>query len=140
MTACPYCNAPAILHPSSAAFYRGRDYGPVWACAPCEAWVGCHKGTNNPLGTPANATTRRLKVRAHAGFDALWQAKMARDGLRKGHARALAYKWLAESLTIEPAKCHIGMMLDGDLQRVIALCEPYAQRIAPACAVAGATR
>lgn len=66
---CPYCERPAEFLASSARVYHGRDYGPVWACLPCAAWVGCHKGTTQPLGRLANAELRKAKMAAHAAFD-----------------------------------------------------------------------
>lgn len=129
MTDCPYCGSRAVLFESSAQFYGGRNFGPVWVCEPCDAWVGCHPGTTNPLGTPANATTRKLKVRAHAAFDPLWKAKIERDKVSKKKARSAAYAWLSRELGIPGELCHMGMMRDEDLERVIALCEPYAARL-----------
>ena len=128
---CPYCQQPAQLRDYSAHLYHGRDYGPVWECVPCQAWVGCHKGSVLPLGTPANAATRKLRVRAHAEFDPIWRAKAERETAPKarGRARAAGYAWLSEQLGIPSAKCHIGMMSDADLQRVIDLCAPYAERL-----------
>lgn len=66
---CPYCSSAAVFHPRSDSFYNGHDYGPVWACVPCEAWVGCHPDSNRPLGIPTRSRTRKLKVKAHAVFD-----------------------------------------------------------------------
>ena len=122
---CSYCNAPAVFHASSAAVYGGRDYGPVWACTPCQAWVGCHGTTDKPLGRLANKALRQAKMAAHAAFDPIWQAKQRRDGLIKGHARGKGYKWLAAQLGIEPAHCHVGMMNEGMCRRVVEVCQPF---------------
>lgn len=70
-----------------------------WRCEPCGAYVGCHGLSQNPLGTLADAETRKARNQAHAAFDPLW-----RSGRMK---RTAAYQWLAEQLGIEFADCHI---------------------------------
>lgn len=122
---CSYCRQRAVLHQSSAFLYSGRDYGPVWHCAPCSAWVGCHPGGSKPLGRLANAALRRAKSTAHSAFDRLWKAKMKRDGVAKGKARGLGYKWLAEQMDMTPADCHIGHMDEAQCMRVVEICRPY---------------
>lgn len=116
---CPYCQGWCKLHTTG--------YGPVWACTPCDARVGCHKGTTQPLGTPANAELRTLRMNAHAAFDPLWKRKAQRGTARK-EARFAGYMWLARELKMEPNLCHIGMMGPEDCKRVIALCEPWTKR------------
>ncbi len=127
---CPRCSAVAKFYPTSVLFYpNGADYGPVWACQPCDTWVGCHKGTNRPLGILANSMHRRAKMLAHKHFDALWRAKMKQPGWTQQRARAAAYKWLAEHLQIPRSECHIGMMTEAQCHQVVALCRPIADRV-----------
>lgn len=112
---CPYCQGAPTLHQSNAAFYRsGKDYGPLWACAPCKAWVGCYPGTTKPLGRLANAELRGLKMQAHDAFDPLWR--------RSNQTRAQAYFWLAQRLGIKPQHCHIGEFDLEQCRRVIEIC------------------
>jgi zinc-finger-containing domain len=122
---CDYCGGPAEFLPESRRLYRGKDWGPVWHCAPCGAWVGCHPGTTRPLGRLADADLRWAKAKAHEVFDPLWRARMTRDGLRQGHARAKAYRWLAAQLGIERSACHIGMFDLPTARRAIEICSPY---------------
>jgi hypothetical protein len=96
---CPYCGGHPKLADSQEIY--GKSYGPMWICRPCGAYVGCHKGTNKPLGTLANAETRELRKRVHAMFDPLWKS-------RRIH-RTNAYGALAEEMRIERRHCHIGM-------------------------------
>lgn len=124
---CPYCGNGAKFSETSSHLYS-RDYGPVWECAPCRAWVGCHPG-GKPLGRLANAELRRHKMAAHDVFDPLWKRRMERDGLRKGHARAKGYKWLAEQLGINRKDCHIGMFDVETCLRVIAICRPFSKKV-----------
>ena len=126
---CPYCMKPADFFESSASVYHGRDYGPIWNCIPCEAWVACHKGTTTPLGRLADKTLRKAKIEAHAAFDPLWQAKQRKANISKGHARGKGYKWLAEQLKLDPKDCHVGMFDVATCKRVVEICKPFADRL-----------
>ena len=126
--ACPYCHRPATFLPSSESIYHGRDYGPVWICKPCDAWCGCHPGTNRPLGRLANAELRAAKIRVHAAFDPIWKNRLAEKSAidpryTKGMARGGRYKRLAELLGIPKERCHIGEFDVELCMRAIAVCE-----------------
>jgi hypothetical protein len=86
-----------------------------WQCAPCDAFVGCHKNSKDhkPLGTIANAETREWRKRAHSIFDPLWKS---------GHmSRRAAYDWLADSLGYRPGHAHISWMTSAECARVVEL-------------------
>ena len=119
---CPYCGKMATFERDSSCVYR-RNYGPIWRCATCAAWVGCHKGTTRPLGRLANEELRRARISAHAHFDRIW--KFENTGRNK------AYQWLAEALEIDMAKCHIGHMDVAQCRRVVEACR--ARREAQSC-------
>jgi hypothetical protein len=125
MKTCRYCLLPAQLlkHGDEGYPYPRKDYGPVWACTPCGAHVGCHPGTENALGGLANAELRAAKMAAHAAFDPLWRAKMARDDCSKSHARKSGYRWLAQQLGIPYKKTHIGEFDLDECQRVVEVCK-----------------
>jgi hypothetical protein len=125
---CPYCGERAQLLTNSAKIYQGRDYGPVWICWSCEAWVGVHKGSLRPLGRLANAALRQEKIKAHSMFDRLWTWRHIRwvyadvevpNYVLVSIARKRAYLWLAEHLGISPADCHIGMFDIHQCRRVV---------------------
>ena len=59
---CDYCGRPAQL--TDSAIVYGRSYGLIYYCAPCQAWVGVHKGTTTPLGRLANHELREWKKAA----------------------------------------------------------------------------
>lgn len=121
---CRYCKHPApALNHGDAGYPYSRSYGPIWTCVPCQAWVGCHPGTETPLGGLANAELRAAKIAAHATFDPLWKRKMIRDQCTKGQARRAGYKWLAEQMGIEFKKCHIGYMNLDECAKVVEICE-----------------
>lgn len=73
---------------------------PFWKCHACGGYVGCHKGTNKPLGSPATEYLRRCRSDAHRAFDPLWQSGQLK--------RKQAYRMLAAFMEIEPWTCHIG--------------------------------
>lgn len=130
---CPYCGNPANLVGGDVIYPRRPDLRDrwFWSCAPCGAYVGCHRGDGGmvPLGQLANSTLRRAKQSAHAVFDPLWEEKMRREKITKKHARGKAYAWLAEQLGIEPAATHIGMFDEETCARVVAICGPFARRL-----------
>lgn len=111
---CPYCGGQARLVGGQEIYPQRLDLHALkfWQCAPCDAYVGCHKmdarvdgvvsdGTI-PLGRLANAELRKAKSRAHAAFDPLWKSRAM--------TRRQAYAWLADGLGINKSSCHIGMM------------------------------
>src|SRR5574337_856173 len=53
---CRYCKGEVKLV-NNAEFYKGREYGwPLaYYCSSCGARVGCHPGTDIPLGSLADA-------------------------------------------------------------------------------------
>lgn len=120
---CIECGKMASLTTGREVYPHREDLWakPFYRCA-CGAYVGCHPGTDIPLGYPAGPHTRRARSAAHAAFDPLWLAKSKQPGMTKGKARGLGYKWLAEALGIEPAACHISHMDAATAQRVVALC------------------
>ena len=111
---CPYCKIPSVLIESKEVY--GKDYGKLYICNKCQAYVGCHKGTENALGRLANKELRRLKMEAHKYFDQLWKGKKNRK-----KARTEAYRWLSRNLVIQPEFTHIGMFSENTLIKVIEL-------------------
>ena len=124
---CPYCGQAARLMLDSSPIYHGRNFGPLWICDDCQAWVGTHKTSKRhaPLGRLANAELRAAKTKAHAAFDPLWKRKMQRDGCKQYEARAAAYAWLSEKMAIPAADTHIGMFDLAQCAQVVALCSPF---------------
>lgn len=126
---CRYCLNPAVLlRVREAGYPYFKDYGPTWVCVLCGAWVGCHPGSERPLGGLANAELRAAKQAAHAVFDPLWQRKIEKDGCSKGQARRAGYKWLSEQLGIPYKKTHIGYMNVEECKRVVEVCTEPSKR------------
>lgn len=114
---CPYCQRDAAkvtgkqIYPHRPDLYAKTFY----ECDPCDAYVGCHPGTDTPLGRLADAELREEKMRAHAAFDPIW-----RSGSKK---RGSAYAWLADQLGIDKKECHIGMFDVAMCRRVVEVCK-----------------
>lgn len=114
---CPYCGCKSklvkgdVIYPHRQDLYKLNFYM-------CEynhdrAYVGCHKGSSNPLGRLASAELRKLKSEAHQAFDPIWRQKYM--------TRSEAYQWLADSLGIPKPHCHIGMFDESTCKRVYTL-------------------
>lgn len=111
---CPYCKREAEFLSNSQEVYNGHDFGPIYLCRPCWAWVGCHKDTLRPLGRLANNKLRQARQAAHNAFDPIWKSKRL--------TRGSAYKWLSDQLGLPLAKTHIGMFGPEKCQRVVNIC------------------
>lgn len=111
---CPYCGKQAIYVDSKVVY--GRSYGMLYLCRPCNAYVGCHKGTDQPLGRLADAELRKWKRAAHSAFDPLWK-----HGRFKGY-RNVAYAWLAKRMGLPAQSAHIGMFDVDECKKVIKIC------------------
>jgi hypothetical protein len=118
--------APAtIVYPNRADLWAHEDGGErwFWLCSSCWAYVGVHRASLKPLGSPAGKETRLARADAHAAFDPLWRKRMALSGISQTKARNRGYKWLAEQLGIEnPKHCHIGWMDAATARRVVEIC------------------
>lgn len=109
---CPYCkNLPVLCHYEDKLYPYRQDYGPVWVCCGCDAFVGCHKGTAIPLGFLANKAYRDARVYAHSMFDQIWK-----NGEMK---RGEAYKRMAEILDIPIEHAHISQLSIPQLGKLV---------------------
>jgi hypothetical protein len=124
MKTCNYCLKPAelIKHGEPGYPYPHVNYGPVWACRPCDAWINCYPGTENSMGALANADLRAAKHAAKAAFTLIWRAQMARDGCSKSQARKAGYRWLSEQLGLRYHQTAIGDFDLEQCQRVVEVC------------------
>lgn len=101
---CDYCGRHAELHGGLAVYPDRKDLEDrqFWVCWPCNAWVGCKKGTDEPYGELADEELREARISAHKAFDPIWQNElMTKDA---------AYSWLAEVLGLPREDCQIGLL------------------------------
>lgn len=112
---CDYCGEKServtgrVIYPHRPDLYHKIFY----RCpGTCDAYVGCHPGTDKALGRLANAELRRAKNEAHAAFDPIWRSRTMK--------RAEAYRWLRHELGMTAEACHIGMFDVATCRRVVA--------------------
>ena len=114
---CPECDSSMVLKQKE----NGDNY---YGCSKdgCKSYLGCHPGTTDPLGTPAVARVRYLRIRCHRRFDRLW---------KEGHyTRDKAYKWLAAWFNLTEDQAHIGMFDEEKCLRLLVLLDDfYASRV-----------
>lgn len=114
---CRYCEKEADLVGGDVIYPHRPDLREkkFYLCAPCNAYVGCHKGTDKAMGRLANAELRKAKMAAHAHFDPIWKTD-------ETTTRRQAYKWLAEQLEIPTKQCHIGYFDLDMCNKVVQVC------------------
>ena len=109
---CPDCGGKAELKDSAIIY--GKSYGLAYVCEnypKCDNFVGCHKGTNKPLGTLANAKLRSKRKETHSLFDQLWKGE--------NRERGQAYKFMAEVLDIDQEQAHIALLTFAQCDKLI---------------------
>jgi hypothetical protein len=119
---CRYCGGVIRLVPArsiygDAAKRLGLEHEKIYQCQNCNARVGCHKGTNRPLGNVANEVLRLKRMETHQVFDAFWSSH--------GMSRTQGYKWLASQMNLSETRTHIGGFEMDQCQQVIDLCRKY---------------
>jgi hypothetical protein len=120
---CPYCMRKSSYINSSEVY--GRDFGQLYACLDCKAWVGVHHQTSRvALGRLANSELRNLKMAAHRHLDPLWKRK-TKSGVNEYEARKAAYAWLSREMGTPLDETHIGMFDEKQCKKVISLCKKY---------------
>lgn len=114
---CVECNSTEARLVTGASIYPNHPNlarKPIWQC-PCGAYVGCHPGTENPLGRPAGPETRKARGHVHALLDPIWRnspalypADAKAYNIRRV-ARTRCYEWLADRMGLTAEECHTGM-------------------------------
>jgi hypothetical protein len=135
---CPYCRRRSELMDSAAVYGEGRSYGPMWVCARCEAWVGCHKNSSDyaPLGRLANGPLRKLKMRVHDLLDPWWRDQTVGTTFFR---RKAMYALLAEEMRIPKRECHVADFDDAKCEHAIFILESTRWRLLAAGAITHAT-
>ena len=120
---CPACGTAARLTDGREIYPHRPDLAekPIWACAVCEdSYVGCHPGTEDPLGVPADAALREARQLLHRRMiDPLWQTAdrcgeyrpendAASEVIRRA-ARGRVYGFMAERMGLTREQAHTAM-------------------------------
>lgn len=116
---CDECKSESVEFVRNDVVY-GRVIGNwpfVYYCRICYAIVGCHAGTNEPLGRMANAKTRKMRSYVHQVFDRIWREHHMR--------RQAAYAYLAGKLSIAVEDCHISWLTDEQLAKAAEVSEAF---------------
>lgn len=98
----------------------GKNYGNypwVYLCCMCGAYVGMHPNTNIPLGTLADAKTRKARTSCKPVFERIWKSGYM--------PRTEAYRWLANELGISRAECHFGLFTESMCNLARDACRRY---------------
>lgn len=112
---CPYCKSETKLVGGKEMYPHRKDlyYKKFYICYPCDAYVGCHGTSNNPLGIPANKHLRSLRSTCHLFFDRKWKSKSM--------TRTEAYSWMSLNLGLKKDLCHIGMFDETTCNKLLKL-------------------
>lgn len=120
---CPTCQTAARLTDGREIYPNRQNLAdkPIWACTICEdTYVGCHPGTEEALGFPADAALREARILLHQRrIDPLWKNAPKTGGytacsdeelrtIRKA-ARGRVYGFLAERMGLTRDTCHTAM-------------------------------
>ena len=77
---CPYCHKSHIKLMTQIEFWKKDfDGGKLYVCQNCEARVGCHKGTDMPMGPLSDEECRQLRMEIHKIIDSKWSTKEQRQ-------------------------------------------------------------
>jgi len=117
---CPYCKSKTDYSKSSAEVYNGQDFGPIFICRPCKAWVGAHKDREEPMGMVCKSDDKLSRVITHAYFDPLWQPASKYQIFK---TRAQAYEMFAREMKLPPALAHIGCLTISECVKLQAICK-----------------
>ena len=118
-TICPYCGEKSVKTTGAKIYPHRKDlkHLTLYHCAPCDAYVGTHKGSVKPLGRLANKELRAAKSAAHRAFDEIWKQRHL--------SRSAAYATLAKYVSLTPKNCHIGMFDIEQCYQVVAFANGY---------------
>jgi len=121
---CLHCHTPARLVTADKIYRMNPKFDDrlFWLCK-CGAYVGCHKGTNKPLGFPANTDTRRARSLLHEHrLDPMWKNKPPSERM---DARSALYRYLQERMNLPIGMTHIGMFTIEQCQTAWVLLAQY---------------
>lgn len=115
---CNCCNGSVRVAGHGEVY--GKTYGKypwMYLCEDCGAYVGMHPFTNIPLGTLADAATRKARNYSKKPFEEIWQSGIM--------TRTEAYRWLAKEMGKTTAECHFGLFTKEECNKAYAICKEF---------------
>lgn len=106
---CPDCTGQLMLKTSDLGLFYGCEHFPQ-----CKAWHKAFK-TGDPVGVPANQTTRKWRAKAHKVFDKLF------NGKRAVMTKSEAYCYIQELMNLPEHQAHIGRFSKQQCKELISL-------------------
>ena len=121
---CQYCHKLARLTTGAEVWPNspGLGHKKVWKCDRDDAWVGCHEGTESPLGQLADGPLRYARIAAHEAFDPIWKIMASVKRWDRAAARVKTNEWLAAQLGLPVDQCQFGGMTYEVCLKATALC------------------
>ena len=118
---CPYCgSACTVKHHEQVYGMVYGDWPWMYSCTGCDARVGMHPFTSIPLGSLADGTLRRQRIKAkEAWTEFTWRIIDRKSSVKP---RTQAYQWLARQLRIDVSDCHFGRFDLDTCDAVVAIC------------------
>lgn len=113
---CPYCGRETVIVENGNS---GHEYR--LECAPCDAFVCCHKDMNIPMGMPAKRGLRKDRMLLHRLMDEIWSDN--------SWERAELYDWLAGQMHKSRKETHVGCFNEADCQKATILVKNLFQEI-----------
>ena len=91
-----------------------------WKCDDCGNYVGCHKGTQTPLGNIPTQALKKARREIHKILDPIWKNKqMTRRTVYKELSKNLGYQYhTAEIKTIDEARIIYKLVLSMKNQEI----------------------
>lgn len=118
---CGDCGASMVLRLAMKAKKAEMNNRLFYGCSRyregCRGTHGAHPN-GAPLGVPASALVKQLRIQVHDLFDQLWKGEKQGKQLR----RARAYAWLGQQMGIPDELCHAGRFDQSQCERAIGLC------------------
>lgn len=97
---CNLCGGRVVYISNEKVYGRQYGSGYCYYCENCRAYVGTHKvAPKEALGILANEEMRKMKMKCHDLFDAMWETPQERKRM---------YNWLSQKLGIKVDDCHFG--------------------------------
>lgn len=115
---CCKCNelVKAYLTTGKEIYPHRRDLFNLmfYKCPKCGGYVGCHKGTTDPLGVIPTQELKRERIKIHNKMDVLWKkGQIRRKDLYKKISQRIGYEYHnGTTKTIEECKCVLKIIND----------------------------